>query len=748
MGFQHHRHFNTTVILFCLWAAAVTPAGTATVGPDADYTTIQAAVDGATEGDVIVLAPGVYSGDGNRDIDFGGKAITVRSEDPCDPDVVATTIIDCNGTRDAPHRGFFFHTQETGDSVVAGLTIRNGYASAGSEHLEQQQWSGGGILCMDSNPTVARCVITGNTAYNGQGGGLATHGGLVTHCVIEDNRVYGQGEYGPSGSGISCGGDAQVQHCIIVENTTREIFYGTTHPAVHCTSGHPAVVNCLIVGNDGGGLELDYFSEAQIRNCTISDNRGNAVEAVCSPSSISNCIISEGTIFLACAYGRTPLTIDHSALHSTVVSGYADLLELGPGVLTADPLWAEPSYWRPTRGDYFFVMGDYHLMSEAGRWNPITAAWAPDDVTSPCIDAGNPNSAFGLEPVPNGGIVNMGAYGGTAEASKSTMPYSDIDLQFEAPPFDLDQINASFARGVAYGPYEENVFDIFLVDAVEPTPLVIYIHGGGFTNGTKGIVYVAARKEIREVLASGASYATIDYRLLEEVDDEGVIKSLTDSRRCLQFLRYHHEQLNVDPAQIAIYGASAGAGTCLWLAFNDDMADPNAVDPVLRESTRVSVIAGKGAQSTYDLTKWETVVFASLGMTLEDMANLPNASEQSLLSFYGADEIEDITSPETQAYRQAVDMLELMSPDDPPFWVWNDIENPGIPTSQSELLHHGLHAVALRDRANEVGLECQAYAPALDVADPAGEKVIEFMLARIGEAATPALDPGSMQDGE
>ena len=308
-----------------------------------------------------------------------------------------------------------------------------------------------------------------------------------------------------------------------------------------------------------------------------------------------------------------------------------------------------------------------------------------------------------------------------------------LDLAFEDSPIGLRGIDARFARDVPYGPHEDNVFDIFLVDSPEPTPLVIYIHGGGFTSGRKGIVYLSARNEIRETLEGGASYATIDYRLLDEADASGVLKPLGDSRRCLQFLRYHHEALNIDPSRIAVYGASAGAGTCLWLSLSDDMADPEAADPILRESTRVIAAGAKGTQATYDLLKWETVVFAPLGMTLENMAGLSDSSEQGLLSFYGAGSFEDLSSPEMKAYREAVDMLSLMSPDDPPLWVRNTIENAGLPVDKSELFHHALHALALLDRAREIGLECQAYIPPLGVEDPAGESVIEFLLSRIAQ---------------
>jgi hypothetical protein len=79
----------------------------------------------------------------------------------------------------------------------------------------------------------------------------------------------------------------------------------------------------------------------------------------------------------------------------------------GEGNIDVDPCFADPNN------------GDYHLKSEAGRWDPNTQSWIQDDMTSPCIDAGDMSTPIGHEPFPNGGVVNMGAYGGTAEASKS-----------------------------------------------------------------------------------------------------------------------------------------------------------------------------------------------------------------------------------------------------------------------------------------------------------------------------------------
>jgi len=109
------------------------------------------------------------------------------------------------------------------------------------------------------------------------------------------------------------------------------------------------------------------------------------------------------------------------------------MLDWGPGNIDIDPCFVDYGRWEPdpnspppsNRKDggggqrFLWIDGDYHLKSQAGRWDPNSQSWVKDAVTSPCIDAGDPNSPVGEEPFPNGGRINMGAYGGTAEASKS-----------------------------------------------------------------------------------------------------------------------------------------------------------------------------------------------------------------------------------------------------------------------------------------------------------------------------------------
>lgn len=121
---------NTAAVLICLFLAALSLGATITVDDDgpADFNNIQAAIDVAADGDTVEVQPGTYTGPGNRDIEFKGKAITVRSIDPNDPSVVAVTVVEGSEGSDGLHRGFAFRSGEGRDSVLEGLTIRSFYA--------------------------------------------------------------------------------------------------------------------------------------------------------------------------------------------------------------------------------------------------------------------------------------------------------------------------------------------------------------------------------------------------------------------------------------------------------------------------------------------------------------------------------------------------------------------------------------------------------------------------------------------
>ncbi len=373
---------RTLIFIFASLLAVSSQAREITVDNDgpADFNNIQAAIDDSNNGDIIIVAEGWYSGDGNRDLDFGGKAITVRSTDPNDPSVVQNTVIYCQGDQSEPHRGFNFHSGEGPNSVVAGLTITDGYAD-----------NGGGIYCDNSSPTISHCTIKGN--IGGTGGGICCYGSVgesnpvISNCTITGNWAYGHtfggsawGEAG--GGGIGCG--------------------------YHVGAARPLIRNCTIVGNlakragpkgsgYGGGIYVEDEDDVQIYNCIIRNNYGYS-------SGSSEYLLRQ-------IWPPSPWVSQVS--YCDVQDGYS-----GVGNIDADPCFVGPGHWS---WDITWVEGDdYHLKSQAGRWEPVTQSWVIDGLTSPCIDAGNPGCPLAAEyEDPNNTRINIGAYGGTAQASKT-----------------------------------------------------------------------------------------------------------------------------------------------------------------------------------------------------------------------------------------------------------------------------------------------------------------------------------------
>ena len=231
---------------------------------------------------------------------------------------------------------------------------------------------------------------------------------------------------------------------------------------------------------------------------------------------------------------------------------------------------------------------------------------------------------------------------------------------------------------VKYGPYERNVLDFWRAKSDRPAPVVVFIHGGGFRAGDKS--KARSDKLIPQCLAAGVSFAAINYRYRTTAPIQDVLR---DCARAIQFIRFKAGDWNIDKRRIASYGGSAGAGTSLWLAFHDDLADPANADPVLRESSRLVCAGANSTQFSYDLLAWESV----LGDAVTRFGN-PDEGPP----FYGFKTMEELRSPAGQKIRADCDMRGLITKDDPPVFLSTVKQSPGEVKSRSQLLHHPKHA--------------------------------------------------------
>ena len=299
------------------------------------------------------------------------------------------------------------------------------------------------------------------------------------------------------------------------------------------------------------------------------------------------------------------------------------------------------------------------------------------------------------------------------------LPWADSRL-------DLGDRDVRYAEDVHYGAADEQRFDLWLPSSGgEATGLVIYVHGGGFVATDEDRVVREYGPQILDVLDAGHAYASVHYRLISDDQSPGAIQPMGDVRSALQFVRLHADELGIDPDRIVMYGNSAGAATALWLGTHDDMADPKADHPVLRQSSRPAAVGLYESQATYDLLRWEEDVFADLGVTTEGMRQV--GLEGLLLMFYGMDSIDDLHSDEVIAYRATLDMLAHLDGSDAPLYVESVNVEAGYPRQMLEILHHPNHARTLQEHAERAGVPVQAQIPELDVHNTR-QTMVEFLV--------------------
>lgn len=271
----------------------------------------------------------------------------------------------------------------------------------------------------------------------------------------------------------------------------------------------------------------------------------------------------------------------------------------------------------------------------------------------------------------------------------------------------------SFAD-ISYGPHERNKLDFWQAKSDKPTPVVVFIHGGGFRAGDKSSWQ--SKAELKQLLDQGISCAAINYRYLTQAPVQDI---LHDAARAVQFIRSKGAGWNIDKTHIAAQGGSAGAGTSLWLATRDDLADPAASDPVLRESSRVCAAVISSTQATYDLTRWESF----LGPANPDWFK---GDEEGPL-FYGLKTLEDLKTDTGKKALAECDMLGWISKDDAPIFCTTG-QPDGPITSRGHWLHHPKHAQEVKKCCDACSVPCTILGDGAGKADAAA---IAFLLSNL-----------------
>jgi acetyl esterase len=246
-------------------------------------------------------------------------------------------------------------------------------------------------------------------------------------------------------------------------------------------------------------------------------------------------------------------------------------------------------------------------------------------------------------------------------------------------------------ENVKYGPHERNVLDLWMAKSDKPAPLVLFIHGGGFRNGDKGAL---SESNLKTYLDSGFSVAAINYRLTNTAPAPA---AYLDCARALQFLRANAKKLKLDPKLVASTGGSAGAGTSMWLAFHDDLADPKSQDPLARESTRLTCIAVDNGQSSYDPRFAEKIGIPR-----------PNFERHPFFFPFYAITAEEIDTPKAYKRYEEAAPITYLTKDDPPAMLNYNLPNETVTekTSLNQIVHHPKFGIALKEQMDKLGIEC------------------------------------------
>ncbi|MFC1715259.1 alpha/beta hydrolase fold domain-containing protein [Candidatus Poribacteria bacterium] len=244
-------------------------------------------------------------------------------------------------------------------------------------------------------------------------------------------------------------------------------------------------------------------------------------------------------------------------------------------------------------------------------------------------------------------------------------------------------------RNIPYGPHERNVIDLYLAQPERPSPLYVFIHGGGFQGGDKSNI---PQEMLEGFLEIGISVAAINYRLS---GTDSYPAAMQDSAYAMQFLRYGAKEWNLDTTRVAAGGGSAGGGITFWIGFRHDLADPNSDDPVKRQSTRLTCIASWNTQASYDPNFIRTIISGGAYAHI------------ALQRFFRVSP-EEFETPRAKKVFAEASAINYVSKDAPPVFLWYPLPDlPMTPDLDANAgIHHPKFGQILKERMDELGVEC------------------------------------------
>ena len=276
---------------------------------------------------------------------------------------------------------------------------------------------------------------------------------------------------------------------------------------------------------------------------------------------------------------------------------------------------------------------------------------------------------------------------------------------------------------VSYGPHPKQLIHFWKAESDKPTPLLFFIHGGGWMGGGRmsGLTTM-----LPQILDAGISIASVEYRFIPEATADGVVPPvkgpLHDAARAVQFVRSKAAEWNIDKKRIGASGGSAGACSSLWLAFHPDMADPDSDDPVARESTRLWCAAVRGAQTTLDpqqMKQWtpnSRYGGHAFGFTGDATKNLSQFDE-----FLAK---RDTIKPWIAEYSP----YALVTADDPPVHLFYSAP-PALGQPQKDPTHTSNFGVKLQEHCKAQGVACELTYP--DAPDVKHAETVDYLIWKL-----------------